>query len=215
MTSLRKILLSTAVAAFATPALAADVIESIPTPPVAIEVPFTWTGAYVGGQVGFLNANIDLPPGQGFGDADGVIGGFHLGYNYQFVSGLVLGAYVDYDFADADIGFVPLGSTDAEIDAVARGMVKVGYGIGRGLIYAQGGVAYVSADVDNSLLAGRDDSEFGYAVGAGLDFAVTDNVIVGADYLCHNVDGFGIDGVADTDVDVNAHTFRAKFSYKF
>ena len=214
----------------AAPAFAADVIESIPTPPVAIEVPFTWTGAYVGGQVGYLGASDDDADGieiigvdddddgeidviGGDIDGDGFIGGIHAGYNYQFGSGLVLGAYADIDFASVDVDIDGVADDVADVNYVARGMAKVGYGVGRALVYGQAGVAFVDIDLD-----GTDDDldSTGYALGAGVDYALTDNVILGADYLYHNFSVFDDAGGLDTsDLDLDAHTVRAKFSYKF
>ena len=228
MTTLRKILLSSAVAALAVPAYAADVIEAIPAPPVAVEVPFTWTGAYIGAQVGFLNAEVDVDiPGAPFNvkaDADGFIGGVHAGYNFEF-SGLVVGLYADIDATDANIDLGAIDPKVGEVNYVARGMVKVGYALDRALVYAQGGVAHVDADFDpvfNASGVAESDSETGYVVGAGFDFAVTDNVTLGADYLYHNFDGLGEGdailgniGGDNLESDVNAHTFRTKFAYKF
>ena len=72
-------------------AFAADLPIS-PPPPVPI---FTWTGAYIGGQIGYawdsgnLNySGFDPRTGLAFttglgGSPNGVIGGAHVGYNYQ------------------------------------------------------------------------------------------------------------------------------------
>ena len=208
-----------ALALSAAPALAADAIVDIPEPPVAVAVPFTWTGAYVGAQVGYLDAFDMDNPIAGINqdvDIDGFIGGVHAGYNYQFASGLVVGAYVDVDFTGADVDIENFANQVGDANYVARGMAKVGYGLGRALAYGQLGVAYVDADLDGVLgnLGGIDS--FGYAVGAGVDYAVTDKIIVGADYLYHNFDDFNdTSGVDTSSIDLDAHTIRAKFSYKF
>src|ERR1700730_17622743 len=104
----RKILLASvgAVALSGSAALAADLPSRAP-PPVYLPPPaiFTWTGIYVGGQIGyawtsgnnnftgfdpffntgtFLSTSIGDTPSR-------VIGGAHVGYNYQinqFVLGL-------------------------------------------------------------------------------------------------------------------------------
>lgn len=230
MTTPRKLLLSAAFALAATPAFAADIIETVPTPPVAIEVPFTWTGAYVGAQIGYVNANINVDvPGLPFNfiaDADGIIGGVHAGYNFE-IAGFVAGVYADIDASDATISLGAIDPGIGNVNYIARGMVKVGYAYDRALAYVQGGVAHIDADFDNTFtLNGQSDSdsETGYVVGAGVDFAVTDNIIVGGDYLYHNFDGLGeTDNILGAGVtpgtnaesDVNAHTFRAKFAYKF
>jgi outer membrane immunogenic protein len=98
--------LATAIAAIAligTPAFAADM--AVKAPPPAPAPVYSWTGWYVGGNVGYSwgRANSDLA-GSGnlstfiqtpattsfaFADSntthlDGVIGGGQIGYNYQF-----------------------------------------------------------------------------------------------------------------------------------
>ena len=75
----------------AAPAHAADLALPPPPPPPA----FTWTGVYLGAQIGYVwgynTGNIAfVTPGGLFGglaligDTQGVIGGGHLGYNLQF-----------------------------------------------------------------------------------------------------------------------------------
>ena len=217
-----------ALALSAAPALAADAIVDIPEPPAVVDVavPFTWTGAYVGAQLGYLDAVDDDNPIDGVRrdvDIDGFIGGVHAGYNYQFASGLVLGVYADVDFtmADVDLEASPAGANNiindvGEANFIARGLAKVGYGFGRALVYGQGGVAYVDASLDGVLGDFGDIDSFGYAVGAGVDYAVTENIVVGADYLFHNFSDFEDTGGLDTSsIDLDAHTVRAKFSYKF
>jgi outer membrane immunogenic protein len=74
--------------------------EPAPTPP---PVPvFTWTGLYVGGQIGYAwgqdpvtwfgTANDLDPAGGAFTESpQGVIGGAHVGYNLQLNPWLVIG----------------------------------------------------------------------------------------------------------------------------
>ena len=209
-----------ALALCAAPALAADAIVDIPEPPVAVDVPFTWTGGYVGAQFGYLDAVDDngnnIATLGGDVDIDGFIGGVHAGYNYQFASGLVLGAYVDVDFTGADLDLENVANQVGDANYVARGMVKAGVGVGRALVYAQGGLAYVDADLDGVLGNFGDIDSFGYAIGAGLDYAVTDKIVLGADYIYHNFSDFDDTGGLNTSaVDLDAQTVRAKFSYKF
>jgi outer membrane immunogenic protein len=112
----RKILLSTvALVAVTGTALAADLPSRaepavyIPPPPI-----FTWTGVYVGGQVGyqwgtsatqaFALVPVLLTPGalgavQPSYKPDGIVGGAHLGYNYQ-VSQFVVGVEADFNAGD-------------------------------------------------------------------------------------------------------------------
>ena len=97
---LRKFLLSSAaVVAVSTGALAADLPSRAPPPVYVPPAPiFTWTGFYIGGQIGYGWGQNKGNFGDNFGDFDtfsyntsGVIGGAHVGYNLQlnqFVIGL-------------------------------------------------------------------------------------------------------------------------------
>lgn len=243
MKSLIRILAAGTVLA-AAPALAADAIVDVPAPPLAEPAPtFTWTGAYIGAQGGFSDFTADDNPIAGRDvDIDGFVGGVHAGYNYQFDNGtgngFVLGAYVDVDFGalDIDLESNPAAANPnviqgvGDIDYIARGMVKAGYGFGRVLGYVQGGVNYVdgSAEVMANVLpslteADGDIDGFGYSVGAGVDVAVTDNIVVGADYLFEDLgsaDAFdrnpnALGTINNDSIDLDGHTFRAKISYKF
>src|ERR1700730_8539864 len=75
--------------------------EPAPTPPPPVPI-FTWTGLYVGGQIGYAwgqdpvtwsgISNDDELAGGTFGNTPkGVIGGAHVGYNLQYNQRLVLG----------------------------------------------------------------------------------------------------------------------------
>ena len=82
-----------AIALTGSAALAADLPMTPPPPPVPV---FTWTGIYVGGQVGYAwtSGNLDFTgfdpiTGAVFGSSvggtpSGVIGGAHVGYQVEF-----------------------------------------------------------------------------------------------------------------------------------
>jgi outer membrane immunogenic protein len=197
---MKRLLTATILAsAFATSALAADaVVYNEPVPPAApYEAPSSdWTGPYIGGQIGYGWADPDLPGVDG----EGIVGGVHAGYNYD-LGGFVVGAEIDYDFADID-----LDNDVGQIDGIARAKVKGGVDLGAVLPYVTAGVAHATGDV-----AGVGDvDDFGYVVGGGVDVAATENIIVGAEYLYHNFNNFD-----DTGVDLDAHTLRAKASFRF
>lgn len=219
-----------------TSVFAADVIQDIAPEPVPFVQPFTWTGGYAGVQAGYGFGDVDIDADDDSSllddldddfdfdsNDDGFLGGVHVGYNYQFGAGngFVLGAYADIDFTTLDIQVDDIDDIDGidddeigDVDFIARGMAKVGYAFDRTLVYGQAGVAYLSADLD---VLDDDINEAGYAVGAGLDYAITDNVVIGGDYVFHQFDDvangddeFDVDGV-----DLDVHTIRAKLSYKF
>lgn len=199
---MRKLFLAAALASVAAaPALAADAVVYDPAPPAAAPVvmqAYDWSGFYLGGQLGYGWGDAEVT-GVGSVDGDGFLGGGHVGYNFA-LGNVVLGVEADYDFAN-----IELEDDLGEIDAIARGKLKVGYALDRALPYLTGGIAHASVDTD---LGEFEDT--GYALGAGLDYAVTDNVIVGAEYLFHTFDDFD-----DSGIDVDVNTFKAKVSFKF
>src|ERR1700682_3603630 len=111
---MKKILLATVAltALVAAPAMAADlarpVYKAAPPPPVYA---YSWTGCYVGGNVGGVWGNkgwFDYDPRDvTFGRSDGThnpsgfIGGVQAGCDYQFAGGFVIGIAGDYDWTNA------------------------------------------------------------------------------------------------------------------
>jgi outer membrane immunogenic protein len=92
---MKRLVLSAALlAALASSATAADM--PVKARPVAIDPPYSWTGFYVGGNIGYSWGNADvtasffnnvtgalLAQGTGSFDMDGLIGGLQAGYNWQ------------------------------------------------------------------------------------------------------------------------------------
>ncbi len=124
-----------------------------PPPP-----PFTWTGGYIGGQMGYAWGNQNTSFSNNFGDfasfspsTAGFIGGGHVGYNLQlnqFVIGLegdvngstltskgfVLPVQVD--------GLSALSTFNTSIGAQGSIRGRLGYAWDHILVYGTGGVAF-------------------------------------------------------------------------
>ena len=101
---MRKLVAGAAMAAAITvsPALAADMrMGPLPGPYVAPPPP-TWTGAYVGLNVGYQFGKVDNLPLK----PNGVLGGIQSGYNWQ-TGQFVLGAETDLQLSSADDTFAP------------------------------------------------------------------------------------------------------------
>jgi outer membrane immunogenic protein len=133
-------------ATIAIPATAADLLPRRPAPLVAQPLPpppvgMTWSGFYIGGNLGAaFNPNDlsikDLSEEQDlslrFSNDTDLIGGVHAGYNWQ-TGPWVLGIEGVADFAN-NINFL----------ASARG--RLGWGAGNWLFYGTGGVAFIDSD---------------------------------------------------------------------
>nr|CAJ01663.1 putative outer-membrane immunogenic protein precursor [Methylocapsa acidiphila] len=220
------LLASAGAVALAGSAFAADLPSRAPPPAYVPPAPiFTWTGVYIGGQIGYAWTNPNVTYGDagytvgGFplgyadsynvgGNANGVIGGAHVGYNLQ-LGQWVLGLEGDVDGSSISktVSVSPYSSYYADyipttfhsnlgIQGSIRG--RVGIAWDRALLYATGGVAfggftsYVSTSyanpqgiLSNFPFSGNDSfsqTRVGWTVGGGLEYAITNNWSVRGEY---------------------------------
>lgn len=172
--------------------LSEPVVEPAPAPAPAPVVDYggDWTGFYLGGQVGQLDADTD----NGL-SGDDTAYGIHGGYNHDF-GRFVLGGEIEHDETDVDIG----GGV-ANVDSVTRGKVKAGYDFGPVLGYVTAGVAEAQTSI------GDETGEF---YGLGLAYKVNDQWSVGGEVLEHDFDEFGNSGVGG---DATSVSVRASFHF--
>ena len=178
------------------PAIAADLVYKAPHDVM------TWTGCYVGGNVGWAaswqeNRNTanttafgDFTPGQGFNyPISGFIGGGQVGCNYQTgrwvwgIEGSYSGASIKGDsvsvFGAADDNFT------TKIDGIATVTGRVGMAFGQWLVYSKAGwagarVTFSVSDTVAPVGAGTQTVwHNGITVGSGIEYAWTKHWIVG------------------------------------
>ncbi|MGO9720191.1 MAG: outer membrane protein [Methylocella sp.] len=200
--------------AIAGSAFAAEPAPIPPPPP-----PFTWSGVYLGGQIGYAwgkdnvswsgTANdLDLAGGK-FGEGpQGVIGGAHLGWNIQPNHWFVFGIEASVDGAGlnksvvvpmADFAQDTFGSLTASAKAGVQGSVRgrLGIAFDRLLLYGTGGVAVTSYNTSYydttgffTGFPGTNDTisvtRAGFTAGGGIEYAITDNWSVRAEYRYSN-----------------------------
>lgn len=206
---------------------------------------YNWTGFYVGGQAGyawgsdttkeFLTAGrVPVRPDNDYSySTDGGFGGVHAGVNYQY-GALVIGAEGDIEAISSRGGFNDPGGRNAfdpggvvrakrEWQASVRG--RVGYAFDRFLIYGAGGVAFTEVDYSyyNPAVRSSDLISFsrtGWTAGGGVNYAATNNIIIGLDYRYTDFGTF--DYVArqaflglTAEQHPRTHTVRASVAYKF
>ncbi|MBX8800682.1 porin family protein [Ochrobactrum sp. MR28] len=165
----------------------------------------------------------------------GGFGGIQAGYNWQFDNNVVLGAEADVSFGKIKKNWSDMADgtntwssnstyyTEDKIGTHGTVRARLGYAADRFLPYVTGGLAW--ADTKSTLgcsgvkpiAAGKcvtPDMQFetskskvrvGYAVGAGLEYAVTDNWTVKAEYLYSN---FGKKNVTLVDPNPNTESTR-------
>lgn len=174
----------------------------LPIPPV-----FTWTGFYAGANVGYgftgqSSTFIDptyaatVTPNGGRG---GIVGGAQAGYNYQFTpgSGLVLGLETDIQGTNltrgstGTIGTTTYYNVSPKLDYLGTVRARVGYAFDRWLVYGTGGLAYGGGSKSSYASVYPytlpDTSRIGYAIGGGVEYALTDHVSVKLEGLYVNL----------------------------
>jgi outer membrane immunogenic protein len=169
------LLLSTAISALtASSAFAADLpVKAAPFAPAPVA---TWTGFYIGANLGYGWANGSVA-GVGSETLSGVIGGGQLGYNWQ-VGNVVFGIEGDFQGSGqkrSDSFTTAFGTVtiDQKIPWFATLRGRLGYAAGPWLIYATGGAAWNNYEA-SATLAGATVSDSttksAWTVGGGVEW---------------------------------------------
>ncbi len=183
-----RILIGALLAGVATSALAADLPYQKAAPyaaPVYVPPPFTWTGVYFGVNGGYGWAGTS---NGAFGNLSGGAFGGTVGGNYQ-MGHVVLGAEADWDWAGvSNTQYLPFVSNKMTINQTLTARARVGYALDRTLIYVTGGYGGVGTNATFSTpLAGwggsQDQWVSGGALGAGVEYAISNNITAKAEYL--------------------------------
>ena len=189
-------------------------------PPAAPAPAFTWTGVYVGGQIGYgwgdNDGNVTYMTPGGLaggdslnGDASGVIGGAHVGYNLQLndwvvglegsVDGTTVQKTTTIGFVDTAVdfdGYYPYsGSVSARVQSAIQGSIRgrAGYAFDHVLIYGTGGAAFggfstglilgaVDASGSYYAVGGHPATRAGWTAGGGIEYAVDNNWSLRSEY---------------------------------
>jgi outer membrane immunogenic protein len=179
---------------FGSPAVGADWPPAAPAPAPVYGPPpvpiFTWTGFYIGANVGYgiarETAQIQGISGSASETLNGIVGGGQLGLNWQ-LGHFLLGFETDLQ-ATGQQHTASIPGIESEIDKVvwfgtARG--RLGVAFDRWLLYATGGIAYGEGQSDFSgLFVGTASStRIGWAGGGGVEWAFFDNWSARLEYI--------------------------------
>jgi outer membrane immunogenic protein len=223
---MKKLLLGISLSLLATTTFAADAVveEAV----IDVVPGFTWTGGYVGGQVGYAwgSGGAEQTDGPGFADTDpdGFIGGVYVGYNYQMPSNIVIGAELDVVYADVDgngqvfeaPGIPAEAIANQELNWSGAARLRLGYAMDRFLPYIAGGIAF--GDMDFGFASPTESATFsetftGWTIGAGVEYAFTDNVVGRVEYRYTDFGSEIFD--EDAEVDLSTNEVRFGIAYKF
>jgi outer membrane immunogenic protein len=246
-----------------------------PAAPMAYAPMFTWTGFYVGGNVGYhwsggngngiayysgtpgTQANLAdavalgyLPSRLGNGQ-DGFTGGVQGGYNYQmgsFVigvegdvnwvggSGKSVGWYVTQNMTAGDWAGTGSGSVSQTWFGTLR--ARAGFAIDHFLFYGTGGLAFGNGKsslgiaatdyrpdtpVNYAWYGSKSDTSVGWTLGAGVEYAITNNWTVKVEYLYYSLgeQSYTVASPQNTDVyaavkfEQTGNILRTGVNYKF
>ena len=231
MVNARLVLAATAVAVASlglSAASAADLPTRKEAPVYVAPVPvFSWTGFYVGANLGaafgngsssisgstpFLNTFVNplgIPTGGYGSNNSAFIGGGQAGYNYQ-IGSAVIGAETDLDWTNIThsgtfttaTALPGIGNVSTyvggRLDWLGTTRLRVGFlPWDRFLIYGTGGIAYGGGVVNGAVtgnggsgaawLGTNSGARFGWSLGAGGEYAITNNVTFRAEYLYYNL----------------------------
>lgn len=195
-------------------AFVAALLSSAAVAQDAVAPGYDWSGFYIGGNGGYgwdIGDDVGIDYSAGFAavcavpgacpgsvslDADGFVGGGHVGLQGQ--SGhFVFGLEGDASFSDIHgseafaVAGVPL-TVRSELNWFSTLRGRLGVAGDRFHVYGTGGLAFGEVDTGLSAITGRvpvlvadsdEEVEFGWAAGGGAEVAATDHLVLGAEAL--------------------------------
>jgi outer membrane immunogenic protein len=220
---MKKLLVSAfALAAFAGPAMAADLYTPVPSM-------YDWNGAYLGGHAGYLWGDASLRDDEERigGDFDGVIGGIIGGWNFQS-GNWIFGIEGDFGWTGADgVGggcetgcdsdeVAEIYTYDMDWNAHVRGRAGITLGEdGRTLLFIAGGLAVADFQLGYEG-EGRGGTYTGWSIGGGVNHAFSNNFIAGLEVLYDDYGSKTYEWESESyKVNLDAVTVRGTATYHF
>ena len=209
---------------------------------IAYESPWSWSGLYIGGHLGGAWADADwnhsqplIPRSEPISASPrGFVGGGQIGVQHQWGNWLA-GIELSYSAADLEETrnsvIAANRSRSVDINNIFLAGARLGYVMDRSLFYVKGGYANAEVEISSNVVStgvlttSSNKRENGWNLGAGWEYAVSQNVIVGVQYDFIRLDGsdrFNAQTPAfagaitnHLNVDTDIHMVTARLSYKF
>jgi outer membrane immunogenic protein len=182
-------LVAAAIGLAASQASAADLPRKAPAYIPPAPPPITWTGCYIGGNIGgaFGHASATGPGGTVSADGSGFAGGGQIGCDYQFGGGFVIGFRNMFDATsnNRDRTFAvttAAGTATADFNFHNRWFDtltgRLGYAVTPAwLLYFQGGAVWSRIEADLTVTtpgvvatASTSDTKTGWTIGGGVEW---------------------------------------------
>jgi outer membrane immunogenic protein len=182
---------------------AADLGRPPPPPPQPVYAPppvFTWTGFYIGGNLGVAWTQGDVTDsfGNSFSNSQNAVftGGGQVGANFQ-INWLVVGVEADFDWLannNNSSNAVVIGNNAFQVSANDRWITtlaaRVGVAANNWLFYAKGGGGWVGVNeftltnvtAGAAISSSNSNSNTGWLAGAGIEWAFAPNWTAKVEY---------------------------------
>jgi outer membrane immunogenic protein len=209
-------------------AVAADLPRQAAMPakaPAYMAPIYNWSGLYLGlnggGAWGHSRWTDSAGTTGNFGLSGALIGGT-LGFNWQAAQA-VFGLEGDLAWSNIDgnisTGICATGCT-TENNWLGTFRGRLGWAFDRFMPYLTGGVAFGDVDIKRPGFAGASDSQAGWTLGGGVEFALPGNWTAKGEYLYVDLgdttcSAANCGGTGATEVDFNTHLLRAGLNYRF
>jgi outer membrane immunogenic protein len=219
--------------ALALPAAAADIAKApmAPSPPPAAVPAFSWTGFYVGVNLGYGSTfgtgerSLPLGPADSGAELSGPLFGGQVGYNWQtgnYVLGIeadLQAANIRHDWSVTDGTNTADGTDKISWLATVRG--RLGYAIDTWLFFATAGWASATFETTGATAAGPSSwtaERNGWTVGAGVEVAFGENWSTKFEYLYIDTatfNGNDVVGSLPASLQLHEHIMRLGVNYRF
>ena len=155
-----------------------------------------------------------------------MIGGFQIGYNYQVTPWLVLGAEADIQglaasngganftgaSSGAGVSYTTIGKAVSNLQYIGTVRGRVGYAFDRVMPYVTGGYAGGNEKITTST-GNSSGWRNGYALGGGVDYAITNNVSARVEGLYVGLENKNVSTLGKVGNDIGL--IRTGVNYKF
>jgi outer membrane immunogenic protein len=167
---------------------------------------YSWTGLYLGGNLGYAWDTTSNNPTR----PSGFAGGAQAGYNWQ-TGQLVFGGEADIELSGANDTFAPWKFSNPWFGTL-RG--RAGYAISNVLIYGTGGVAFGELQAQTINLQSESHTNVGWTAGAGVEAGFAASWSAKVEYLFVDLasNTFALTGTSNG---LSASVFRMGVNYHF
>lgn len=219
------LLAGVAVLGFVSSSYAADLIVEAPSAPAYAAASGNWDGAYVGAfagygwgaltdEDGYWNGN----PGAEFGTAGWQVG-VTAGANFTLSEAIVAGIAGDIawtNISGEELG-VPNGNLNFNTNWAGSIRGRLGFDGGAFLPYVTAGLAFANNTIEDNNNGFEDtETHVGWTAGAGVEFAVADNLSLDLQYRYsdYGTKTYSLN-FGDTDFSLTSHAVTAGLNFKF